>query len=833
SVYKHYESSEDVFVDREEHIEWMNEALRRCAKESVVLHLKGMGGIGKSSLLNFWINTHEKSIRLDCYQYSDFFQRLNILAKGAVLQGIALQRFDILWQIRQRFVEGVEPVREEGRAWAKEVVMAIPFLGSLASIGSAISAVGSKVTPKLKGKYGTVGKWLQEQLGQNHVEMLLEILWKEPRRAEFLYLSAFLEDINTRDNSHIPLLFLFDHFEHVDDQNAVWKYKKSRINESELWSIFLSNLSNCVSVLASRKSAAKLKPLEVEETELLELNRESCIEMLELQNVTDEKLQERIVSVSGGNPFVIDVICDMINTSEVSIPDIESLRADNLADVRLKVWRRLFSQAEGMSGFINRAGIVPYFDERIMSIIAPEITPDIWDRLKRLSFFRTREDKTWVLHELAQDLVKAELGEKLRTLAFQVGSLLEQAGWEDSDCELLGLAMSVYSSADEIETEIRIDNTVNSLAFNFDIRGTMSFLRAIVTESIIVLITKSLWVGYMYFNVHRFAEAEDEIQKALDMAEEFASESPLENSIPLAMAQWIQARFYQVSNQIYEAEEGFLKALEILTNLDLKDDKRLYLKKHWIAGTYHGYAILLASMYRLQEAEDFIRKALVYFEEQSRSIHYESITRERKSFIYYSKNYLAQILYMSGKYLEAESILREILDVCEEVTIEMLTLEQLAITLNYQHRYEKEIEIAKKNLKMCENLALKDSEYDTMVLKKTVPFTASYMRNGQFKLAEEIFNRIIIELEKLREQDKSISEYLSGSLGDFAVLFALSERMKEAESKNLESIVILRELAETYPEKYTHSLASTLNNLGVAYSHMEKKTEALESLQEA
>ena len=98
-MYKHYESSDDVFVDREEHIEWMNEALERCGKESVVLHLKGIGGIGKSSLLNHWVNTHERSIRLDCYQYSDFFQRLNILAKGAVLQGIKLHRFDILWQM--------------------------------------------------------------------------------------------------------------------------------------------------------------------------------------------------------------------------------------------------------------------------------------------------------------------------------------------------------------------------------------------------------------------------------------------------------------------------------------------------------------------------------------------------------------------------------------------------------------------------------------------------------------------------------------------------------------------------------------------------------------
>ncbi|MHA2210294.1 MAG: hypothetical protein ACXABV_14115, partial [Candidatus Thorarchaeota archaeon] len=78
-MYEHYEPSEDVFVDREEFIEWMNEALIRCKKKTVVLHLKGIGGIGKSSLLKHWINTKERTIRLDCEHYSEFYDRVNVL----------------------------------------------------------------------------------------------------------------------------------------------------------------------------------------------------------------------------------------------------------------------------------------------------------------------------------------------------------------------------------------------------------------------------------------------------------------------------------------------------------------------------------------------------------------------------------------------------------------------------------------------------------------------------------------------------------------------------------------------------------------------------------
>jgi hypothetical protein len=114
-MYEHFRPSERVFVDREEHLSWMSEALQRCKEKSIVLHLCGIGGIGKSSLLEHWHQTIEKSIILDCSRITDFFGRLDAIAKGAVRIGVKLTRFDVLWSIRQRFVQGVEPAKEEGR----------------------------------------------------------------------------------------------------------------------------------------------------------------------------------------------------------------------------------------------------------------------------------------------------------------------------------------------------------------------------------------------------------------------------------------------------------------------------------------------------------------------------------------------------------------------------------------------------------------------------------------------------------------------------------------------------------------------------------------------
>ncbi|MFX0046169.1 MAG: hypothetical protein ACFE8Z_09995, partial [Candidatus Hermodarchaeota archaeon] len=464
-MYERFEPSERVFVDREEYLYWMAEALERCKEKSVVLHLRGIGGIGKSSLLDYWKSTIDDTIRLDCEQYTDFYARLNVIAKGAVLLGVNLRRFDVLWQIRQRFVEGVEPVKEKGREWAKEVVMAIPFVGSLASIGSAIGAVGASVSPKIKARYGDLGDWLHTRLGKDYIQRLLEILWKEPRHAEFLYLDALLEDLNNRKKAEKPIVLLLDHSEHVDDERCRWRYGGREISETELWYVFLTSLSNCVGVMASRQAlpSTTSEELEVEESELTELDRESCIELLEQRLIGDPELQDRIVSVSGGNPFVIGAICDVAESGSLSLNDVEDLRADTLEAVRLRTWRRLFSQAQDLLSLVEKAGLVPFFNRRIMTVVAPDMRTDHWDRLIRLSFVRDRGDGTWVVHDLARELIIAELGQRLEHSTAQVAHSLEESSIEESDYTLLGLATSVQALASEMGAAARAADIVFDL----------------------------------------------------------------------------------------------------------------------------------------------------------------------------------------------------------------------------------------------------------------------------------------------------------------------------------------------------------------------------------
>ena len=834
-MYKHYETSDEVFVDREEHIEWMNEALERCKKRSVVLHLKGIGGIGKSSLLNHWMKSHEKTIRLDCEQYTEFYQRLNILAKGAVIQGIKLKRFDILWQMRQRFVEGVEPVREEGREWAKEVVMAIPFIGSLASIGSAISAVSAKVTPKLKGKYGTIGKWLQENLGKEYIEQLLEILWKDPRRAEFLYLSAFLDDINKRDDIGIPIVFLIDHFEYVDNINAQWKYQKQKIHETQLWTLFLSNLSNCVGVLASRRSASGSETIKIEERELMELERESCLELMDLQGVKDETLQQTIVSVSGGNPFVIDAICDMVNTSDVTRADIENLRADTLSDVRLKVWRKLFREAEGLQQLINRAGILPYFDEQIMRIVAPEMNPDDWDRLKKLSFVNMRSDGTFVLHDLAEDLVKAELGENLQSLAMNTSQPLEDFFKNHGDPKILGLAFSVQALGDQSATLKRIDTIINQFLFDNDYLGAHEFLDSFFTDSDEGYVFRESWRGYIYQLANRITDAEDLHSKVLVVSEKLHAEKPNQSAQYLARAYWFLARFYQDTSQWHEAEQAFRKTLEILNNFEPQDEEGFGAKEDYLTGTYHYLGLQLSLMYHLKEAEEFIRKAILIYEKPGRMPHYFSDAFKSKSqpMLLFAKNILAQVFYQSGRTSEAEAVLREILDLTEESVITNMTLFRLAITLGFQHRWNEVLEIRRIILKNYEKLTSKDPDFQYSVTESMGFLCLPLIKTGQHLEAEKIFNRVIPEYQRLVENNKPFAESLTVLLQNSVIFLGLTGKLRRARDACLESIEIFRELAERYPDRYTHRLAAGISNLSIVLLQIGDTKEAQKTMEEA
>ncbi len=880
-MYEHFEPSDRVFIDREEYLQWMEEALTKCKEKTVVLHLRGIGGIGKSSLLDYWSNTIESTIRLDCEQYSGFYDRLNVLAKGAVIQGVQLQRFDVLWQIRQRFVVGVEPVKETGREWAKEVVMAIPFIGSLANIGSAISAVGAKVTPKLKKRYGIIADWLKTRLGKNHVERFLEIIWKEPRNAEFLFMDALLEDINNRKNLDNPILFLLDHFEYVDSEAERWGYKGRQIAETELWSVFLSLLSCCVGVMAGRKAAKENQFTDIEESELTELDRESCYELLELLNLKDTELQDRIVSVSGGNPFVIGAICDIAKSKELTARDVENLRASDLEEVRLKTWRRLFSQVQDLQHIINRAALLPFFDRQLLNIVVPTLTTDQWERLLRLSFVRTIDNEKWVLHDIVEDLVKAELGDRILAVTEEIAALIESNGKSQKDFTLLGLSFSIIAevSPNRALEELHIVGFDYGNEFSSRVLEMYNAFRTYTEEGIVEVDSMR---GWLLFLMGRVAEAEDILTNVLEKAETLVAKESRNTSRSLAMVQFPVGILYAHQGNSIMAEKmynesimNFRKHHEEAKNQGCRMTPATHI---WYVHTQWYFADFLRDQHRLAEAEENYQLALKLIEafppvstssaySREAMINYnilmhsfvqrrvgkllgveETLSLSRGTF---SDPYMRAVanrelgwtLFLNGDVETAEELILKGLGEFEKYHSDdpqlawfsfVTCLIRMGVLLRLTGLYSKAEEVIRRAL----NLSRKNTEQiEDAPFSHRLPWSLAELaiilrKTGRIKEAEEIYHESL-ELSRgiVNRLEDSWRDKRAWTLNNYAVLLSKCERKQEAEKYYLDAIAISRDLADKYPESIflTDLYSTILNNLGVLYRQTKKMKESKKS----
>jgi len=813
----------------------MSEALKRCKDKAVVLHLRGIGGIGKSSLLDHWTSTLDSTIRLDCQQYQDFYGRLNVLAKGATLLGVRLQRFDVLWQIRQRFVEGVEPVKEAGREWAKEIAMAIPFIGSLASIGSAISAVGTKVAPKLKGKYGTLGKWLETRLGKNHVTRLLEIMWKEPRHAEFLFLDALLEDLNHRKKLDTPILFLFDHFEYVDSELTHWRYKTKKIAETEIWYVFLSSLSNCVGVTASRLSAQKQSEIIVEESDLLELDRESCIEMLELQGINETEFQERIVSVSAGNPFIIGSICDMYEGGDLSLEDIEDIRGETLEEVRLKAWRKLFTEIQGLESMVDRAGLLHFFNRKILTIIIPELKTDQWNRLIHLSFVRSLGDDMWVFHDLARELVAAELGDRMSGLADELVRLLEEKSQEESDYTLLGLARSVQAlvSLDEALKEIYNDYPMASA-------NVLQFLDSIRIDSVKGQAFINHLKGSTLFNMGRVADGEHAYLEALEHARSVVVDEQDMSQAYVSHSLGKLGNLYFYTGRFSESEEIFKESLEISRNL---------LKSHpnpqWpgppiqcmYSITLANYGHLIARQGRFDEATDSWREAersiLKYFRSSDAELKYEYL-------VPYIQGGLGLLLFYYGEAKEAEEIYRNIIATSKTPQSQIGASVALGEVLTWTGSLSEAEEVLQQTHEsyqrhVIDNPSFAETEDMAESLVELLIHLGYILRVSYRSAKAEVNYRKALGICRkiIDERPESNRDYLTFTLREFAVFLHESGRYSEAEELSLEALDLAKVLAKKSHEKFAIILPRLLNNHAVIQSKMGRLSEAETTINEA
>ncbi len=836
-MYEHYDPLARVFVNRDEFLEWMEEACNRCGEKSVLLHVHGLGGIGKSTLLDHWRHTIQESIIVDFSRHIDIMDRLDILARGAVRFGLKLSRFDLLWAIRLRFVKGVEPARETGREWAIEAISNIPFIGVLGNIATTIKTIGQEVGPRLTRRMGTVGSWFQSRLGKDYVGKVLDILWRDPRHAQFLFFDALLEDFNNRKDADTPIRILMDHFEHVDDERKLWRYKERDISELELWYVFLSSLSNCVCVTASRTPLppVMLQEATIELMELQPLDLVSCIDLMKKKGLQDEEIQAVIANVSGGNPFVLNSICDLAEIGNFVPMDIESLGTESLEEVRVRTWRRLFNEAEGLFEIIDRAGLLPFFNQEILGIIVPSLKTEHWDRITKLSFVTERGDEMYELHDLAVELIRSELGEKLPPLAMAVAEALETAATKQADLGLLGMSLSTKALADEEDAAKSLKKIIKEFDESNRFTDALTLLQSIRFESDFGKAVLERSRGLVFMQLNRVAEAEQSTREAISLFELLNEKTSEKHRIDVALALNDLAMLMRKTRRLEDAEKLYEQGLQIYRDLAEKEPNE-YMKMVASAQVRRGN--LFNETGRSSEAEDCYREAL--------SVYRELAEKEPEIYLDYvawSLNNLGIMLASLGRYAESESMLSEALTIyrglVEQVPDKFTqflawTLNNIGTLFESTGRIPKAEQAYRESLENYRILANKIPErFELYVATCSYNLGSQLLVIGNSDEAETLLQESLSVCRKLSEAAPEVFiRYLPIPLNGLAALYRQTGRSIESEQTVNEALKILRELAEKTPRMFTSNIASALNNLGIILRINEKYSEAEEAFTE-
>ncbi|MHA2427996.1 MAG: tetratricopeptide repeat protein, partial [Candidatus Hermodarchaeia archaeon] len=681
--------------------------------------------------------------------------------------------------------------------------------------------------------------------------------------------------------------------EDVDTERLQWRYRGRNISEVELWFIFLSSLQNVVGVTASRRRLPEniKESITIEELEVTELDTKSCHQLLTERGVTETNLQTQITSVGGGNPFILHTICDMNELGKLSLDDIESLRADTLEQVRIKTWRRLFNQAKDLSAIIDRAGLLPFFNRKIMDIITPSMKSADWDQFLQLSFTQDRGDGTWTLHALARELVLAELGNALPKLVSEVAALLEQTTAEKAHPIYRGLAISAKTLIDEPGAIIECCNFANKLHDETRYQDALSMIDIIPyqTEESHAIIK---WLrGRTIGNLFRIAEAEQDFLEALLLFRKFTDKDP-EKFLPYLIwtNNWL-IMIFQMSSQFVQVEEIIQQNYQLIQRLSKMQPEPILgfhdLNNTLLSWHYYRYARFLMVKERFNEAEAALKKS------------YEIRQDGPKTDIAYTSDVTANLsnlihLYLeSGRNRDAENAFQELESVLSEYfskrpfeeaklmpffiagskyTILLSTgefekgIEELKELIAFGHTL---VEADKTNPRYLWDCALYYAVLGIM-LKHTNRLTEANETLGEaFEFARigyeieprtfiQIYGMLLNNLALLNCKQNHISEATSGfheslrvfrqladqtpelympflaqAINNYAIHLRKIGNLKQAESAIREALIIKRKRAEKNPDYFLYQVASSLNNLGVILAEAKKLNKARDALFEA
>jgi len=417
-----FDSTSNIFVDRINEFDLIYKGIDEVIqgkKDKYVFFVTGIGGIGKSALLRELtiVNKYklfEKSV-LPFYMNLDdempTSSDLLRLSKALLKVGGETNLFMLFFTLYKRMLEGIEPAKIEGtpdfiKEFTEEIAMEI--LGAIPGIG-LISLVAKRIYGFFKKRMSNEEKWLRAELGDNYGEKLSEIIIDTPMELLRGMAKALARDINKAiDEGKIKaVLIAIDTTEKINkrDQNIVLE--------------LLRNIDRVIMIITGReapddiRNSKYLLKLEANKAvkfhKLLALSESDAKDYLRKRGITEKDISEIIIHETGAIPQLLGVAADLL---EAFAP--EELKRD-LFKTNLKHWKEiLLNYIEKLLKHVDASleeaiyitAIPRIFDKEIIrAALNRMITPTLYNKLTKLSFYKPIEGDQYTMHREVREVL--------------------------------------------------------------------------------------------------------------------------------------------------------------------------------------------------------------------------------------------------------------------------------------------------------------------------------------------------------------------------------------------------------------------------------------------
>ena len=533
-----------VFTDREEprksfwkNYDFMCDCKKNDEGEIRVLVYYGIGGIGKSSLLNKLMLEMEEKLEEPLYVSFDFDIKQDCRAVLESMKNMLANKykfsfplFDMgLYLYAQKIGENVESPEIKG------LVSKSPTLDLILSITSELPVIG--FTSKVLGIADKAGAYLAN-LVSSHKKELYAIESKEPTELYQFLPYLFAQDLSDNlEKQQGPLVVFFDTYEQLVNEMAMG----NSLNK-DLWirgeNGLIQNIPNVLWVIAGRE---KLKWNAADWGESLEQHILGTLSPIDAENflenagISDGKLRGELYQLTKGTPVYLDLCVDRYFSlkDEGVTPSIEQF-GDNEQTLIERFVRYMDDAKKEMVYFLSC--LDSWTDEMIYgtgnTVLSGSFHAVTYQNVKGLSFISESEDNEYTMHQIVRKVLYENCPEILKKRA--IDTVLTY-------CEDKLKSCNIYSA--EFETYL-----------NWTIECATKSLSDEETEA---YFTEHLWeYCEQLFRAGRF----DSAYIGIDKLYQYVSAKP--ESTLAAMTEYYRGKILMAEGKYEESEKALKNAAE-------------------------------------------------------------------------------------------------------------------------------------------------------------------------------------------------------------------------------------------------------------------------------